>query len=377
LEQGNFDKMKTLEQHLVPGGVKKILALDGGGIRGALTLGYLKRIEDILKEKSPDPDSFRLCDYFDLIGGTSTGSIIAAALAVGMTVDEIKEKYIYLGKKIFSRKWVHINFLFSRYSNRALTRELKALFKEIQLGGPEIKTGLCIVAKRIDTNSTWFFHNNPKGMYYGSNRHIYLWEMVKASSSAPSYFLPTIVDVGNGEKGAFVDGGVSLSNNPALSLLMISQLKGFHFGWTPGEDNIHLYSLGTGYGSIREKYSGFRWKTHGFWAMQISNFYMEDANWHNQAILQWLSNSESAIQIDTEVDTLEGDLIVSTSALSYYRFNFEFTVESVRPFYQNEQVSVKHVRSLLAMDNPANRELLYQIGLKDAEKIKPAYFKMD
>src|ERR1700733_9092386 len=171
--------MKTLQQHLAPGGTKKILSLDGGGIRGALTLGYLKHIEDILKKSSTNPDSFRLCDYFDLIGGTSTGSIIASALAIGMTVDEIKDKYLYLGKKIFRRKWGHINLLFSRYSNRSLTRELKNVFGEIKLGDPEIRTGLCIVAKRIDTNSTWFFHNNPKGIYYGSNKNIALWEMVK------------------------------------------------------------------------------------------------------------------------------------------------------------------------------------------------------
>ncbi len=76
--------------------MKRILALDGGGIRGALTLGYLQKIEDILKAKSSAPSNFRLCQHFDLIGGTSTGSIIAAALAIGMRVSEIKELYFEL-----------------------------------------------------------------------------------------------------------------------------------------------------------------------------------------------------------------------------------------------------------------------------------------
>jgi patatin-like phospholipase/acyl hydrolase len=48
-------------------GQKKILSLDGGGIRGALTLGYLKKLEDILRAKFTDQPDFRLCDYFDLI----------------------------------------------------------------------------------------------------------------------------------------------------------------------------------------------------------------------------------------------------------------------------------------------------------------------
>jgi patatin-like phospholipase/acyl hydrolase len=83
---------------------KKILSLDGGGIRGALTLGYLKKLEDILKAKYADQPDFRLCDYFDLIGGTFTGSIIAGSLAIGKTVDEITKLYMDLGGKIFGEK---------------------------------------------------------------------------------------------------------------------------------------------------------------------------------------------------------------------------------------------------------------------------------
>ena len=83
--------MITLKQHFESNRPKRILALDGGGIRGALTLGYLKRIEEILRKQHDDDPDFRLCDYFDLIGGTSTGSIIASCLAIGMKVEEIKE----------------------------------------------------------------------------------------------------------------------------------------------------------------------------------------------------------------------------------------------------------------------------------------------
>ena len=73
----------TLLERLTAAGPKRILALDGGGIRGALTLGCLERIEAILRQRHRRPD-LRLCEYFDLIGGTSTGAIIAAALAIGL-----------------------------------------------------------------------------------------------------------------------------------------------------------------------------------------------------------------------------------------------------------------------------------------------------
>ena len=94
---------KSFQEHIDPtSGPKNILSLDGGGIRGALTLGYLKKIETILQEKHGT--DYLLSDHFDLIGGTSTGSIIAAGLASGFKVDKLVELYMDLGGKIFGKK---------------------------------------------------------------------------------------------------------------------------------------------------------------------------------------------------------------------------------------------------------------------------------
>lgn len=91
----------TKAQHLDPAlAPKRILALDGGGIRGALTLEYLEVIEALLRQRRNDPNLL-LSDYFDLIGGTSTGSIIAAGLACGMPVKDIKRLYTDLGAQVF------------------------------------------------------------------------------------------------------------------------------------------------------------------------------------------------------------------------------------------------------------------------------------
>ena len=94
---------------------KRILALDGGGIRGAITIGYLEKLESILRKRHKSPH-MRLSDYFDLIGGTSTGSIIAGGLAIGMEVGEIKKLYLKLGDKIFGQK-------------RSIFKRLSAKFK--------------------------------------------------------------------------------------------------------------------------------------------------------------------------------------------------------------------------------------------------------
>jgi uncharacterized protein len=82
-------KIKTRDEHFSSDGPKRILALDGGGLKGIVTLGFLERIEDTMRERHGAGPGFRLAHYFDLIAGTSTGAIIAAALATGMSVSEV------------------------------------------------------------------------------------------------------------------------------------------------------------------------------------------------------------------------------------------------------------------------------------------------
>jgi patatin-like phospholipase/acyl hydrolase len=377
---------KTLFEHLDPSnGPKRILALDGGGIRGALTLGYLKKVETILREKENDPNLL-LCDYFDLIGGTSTGSIIAAGLSIGKTVDEIAELYMKLGGEIFGEKKKWFNplqtwqFLKARYDYQALEDNLKAIFGDITLESDEIRTGLCIVAKRADTNSTWPLINHPKGKFFntqlGKNKNIPLWQAVRASSAAPTYFVPQMIDVGDGQKAAFVDGGVSMANNPALTLLMVATLKGFPFHWKMGADNLMLVSVGTGY-SIFKKQTGQitnAWiKT---WAENVPEMLMQDASWQNQIVLQWLSDSPTAHYIDMEIEYLKDDFIGNQPQLKYLRYNFPITENDLNGLkIKGKTFTEKDVESLTEMSNAQNRHILYEIGKVAGEhEIKEEHF---
>lgn len=190
-------------------GPKRILALDGGGIRGVLTLGFLEKMEEILRKQHNNPDLL-LCDYFDLIGGTSTGSIIAAGLAMGMSAAELKKAYFELGNIIFGKKKNMLNYLSKseKYDAKPLTDALRSFYGDVVLGDQEkIKTGLCVVTKRADTFSTWPIINHPDGKYYEENKDFPLWQVVRASTAAPTYFLPLVLEVGPDEKGVFIDGG--------------------------------------------------------------------------------------------------------------------------------------------------------------------------
>jgi patatin-like phospholipase/acyl hydrolase len=362
---------------------KRILALDGGGIRGALTLGYLQRIEDILRKQHGDEKSFRLSQYFDLIGGTSTGSIIAACLAIGMSVNEIKTMYMNLGEKIFAKKykWWKIfeidDLVRASYNSKPLEEELQNVFgSDTTLASDRILTGLCIVAKRADTNSVWPLINHPDGKYYdsvdGRNKDILLWKAVRASAAAPTYFLPQIIDVGGGlSEAAFVDGGVSMANNPSLQLLMVATMNGFPFKWKWGEDNLMIVSVGTGMGRWKKIPADVKKNTLLNWASQLPDMLMQDASWQNQMLMQWLSNSPTAWEIDQEIGKLDTDSMGNSKKgkglISYLRYNIWLDATTIGPL-MNKQYSPKEIDGLVEMSNAASRFELYDIGAKAAVK---------
>ncbi len=377
---------KTLAMHLdrsTSNGPKRILSCDGGGIRGALTLGLLKKIESILRQKENNPNLL-LCDYFDLIGGTSTGAIIASGLSIGMSVDDLTEKYMELGGKIFGDKkdwwkpWETWSYLKAGYDHKQLEKSLKDVFKNYLIGGQEIKTGLCIVAKRADTNSTWPLINHPDGKFFdselGKNKNIPLWQAVRASSAAPTYFAPQLIDVGDGQTAAFVDGGVSMANNPALTLLMVATLQGFPFQWETGEDKLEIVSVGTGYSVFTKQTGEIEKAWMKTWAQNVPEMLMQDASWQNQVMLQWMSNSPTAHYIDMEIENLGNDLLTPKPLFKYLRYNFAMTANNLNGLNLGKSFDNDDVENLIDMSNAGNRHLLYDIGVAASENIKNEHF---
>ena len=91
----------SLDEKIRSNSPKRILALDGGGIRGILTVEILAKIESLLQHKLGKGENFVLADYFDFIAGTSIGGIIAACLSWGMRVDRLRQFYLQNGKEMF------------------------------------------------------------------------------------------------------------------------------------------------------------------------------------------------------------------------------------------------------------------------------------
>ena len=234
---------------------RKILSLDGGGIRGVLTLEILLELEKQLKTELKKDDSFRLSDFFDYVGGTSTGAIIAAGLSRGMSVTELLNFYEEKGEAMFDKA-----FLLKRvkyfYNDGPLLKELQNTFGlgDIDIKSGDFKTLLLVVTMNRSTDSPWPISNNPNARYNNPGRpdcnlRIPLYQLVRASTAAPAYFRPETLqwDPTNPEKTfVFVDGGVTPYNNPSFLMYRMATQRPYGLNWKTGEKNLLVVSVGTG-----------------------------------------------------------------------------------------------------------------------------------
>lgn len=234
---------------------RKILSLDGGGIRGVLTLEILLELETQLKKELKKDGSFRLSDYFDYIGGTSTGAIIAAGLSLGKSVQEMLDFYEQKGQAMFDKAFL-LNKVKFLYNDGPLLKELKNTFGsgDLDLQSGVFKTLLLVVTMNRSTDSPWPINNNPLAKYNDPTRpdcnlRIPLYQLVRASTAAPAYFRPETLqwDPKNPEKTfVFVDGGVTPYNNPAFLMYRMATQSAYHLNWKTGERNLLIVSVGTG-----------------------------------------------------------------------------------------------------------------------------------
>jgi hypothetical protein len=245
--------MTPRDLHLFGPGPKRILSLDGGGVRGVVALAYLERLEALLESQAGHP--VRLCDAFDLIGGTSTGAIIATALALGHSAAEIRDFYFNMGPRVFRKHWARLPVWQAKFDAKGLRRELVAVVGDRTLDSEDLQTGLGVMLKRVDKGGAWVLANNPRAKYWETpqdrsfigNRHYPLERIVRASTAAPSYFEPQELEIVEGEKPAlFVDGGLTPHNDPALALFLVAVLPGHRIEWPLGADKLTIVSLGTG-----------------------------------------------------------------------------------------------------------------------------------
>lgn len=184
----------------------RILSLDGGGAKGFYTLGILRELEALLGGS--------LCDHFDLIFGTSTGSIIASLLALGHDVETIHQLYCQHVPKIMKEKS-------ASSKSAALSALADEVFKDQKFD--VVKTGLGVVTTRWQIETPMIFKGDARQAHgrvatFAPGFGCTIGDAVQASCSAVPFFEKKVVTTSQGDEVELIDGGFC-ANNPALYAL--------------------------------------------------------------------------------------------------------------------------------------------------------------
>jgi patatin-like phospholipase/acyl hydrolase len=206
----------------------KILTLDGGGVKGYLTILILEKLEKALQRKFNDNKT--IGERFDLIIGTSTGGIIASGLSIKKSAKEIRILYEKLLEKIFTPH--KKGFMKPKYNQNILKKELKKILGDKTLNDVDIH--LCLTSTDISTTKPRFFKSPYKDIYKQRSDET-LIDAVLATSAAPVFF-PLVKTK---HSNYLADGGL-VANNPA----MVGVIEGHMM--TNDISKIKILSIGTG-----------------------------------------------------------------------------------------------------------------------------------
>ena len=192
----------------------KLLSIDGGGIKGLYSAAFLNSLEKIYGKQT--------VDSFDLIAGTSTGGIIALAIAARISLDEIVNFYKTWGPKIFHAKLKGPkNLIISKYSNHQLTEALKEVFGDKTIADIYLTSycpALCIASVDVIQGTPIVF-KTPHNKALSRDNALYLWEVALATSAAPTFFpIAKIHSRESSNWNLYVDGGL-WANNPSIIAL--------------------------------------------------------------------------------------------------------------------------------------------------------------
>ena len=365
----------SLAERLARTGPRKLLAIDGGGIRGAIAVEVLAEIERVLQNALGRGDEFVLADYFDYIGGTSVGAMLATLLSLGQRVAQVRDFYQRSARIVFTPAPLRERLRY-RYSGAGVARLLQAeLGAETLLGSDKLRTLLLVVLRDASTNSPWPLSNNPNALYNqrdqpGCNLLFPLWQIVRASAAAPLYFPPEVITVGN-TTHVFVDGGVTPYLNPAFQLFLMATVEPYRLNWPTGEDVMLLVSIGTGTNPhtnarLRPGQMNLLYNTAAIPAALLeANLYLQDF------LCRVFGRCLAGDPLDSEV----GDMVtmrgpVEPKLFTYLRYDTELSREGLDRLGL-PHIDPEHVQPLDAVEHIAE---LQEVGRAVARQVQPAHF---
>jgi patatin-like phospholipase/acyl hydrolase len=218
-----------------------------------------------------------------------------------------------------------------RYDDDALADKLKSVFGAgTMLGSDTLRTVLMMVMRNASTDSPWPISNNPKALYNNTgndqdNLKIPLWQLIRASTAAPVYFPPEVIQIGK-NRFCFVDGGITMYNNPAFQMFLMATLPAYRMEWATGEQQMLIVSIGTGYAPDANKDLAPSSMNLLYNAGSIPSALMAAALHEQDTLCRVFGKCLTGDRLDREI----GDLIGTTAPggknlFTYVRYNAELT----------------------------------------------------
>lgn len=308
---------------------KKILSIDGGGIKGVFPASFLATLEETTGKS--------VSDHFDLIVGTSTGGIIALGLGMGISAKEILSFYEELGPGIFKgNRWARFlrHFGFAKYDREPLKEALVSRFGEKILG--DSKNRLVIPSVNLETGEVHVYKTSHHSRLERDFREKVV-EVALATSAAPTYF-PTHVSAAG---SPLVDGGVWANNPTGLAAVEAIGI----LGWP--RDQIEILSIGCTSEPLNISAARTMPLGLGYWATKITQLFMKTQSFASHGTAQLLVGHNHVVRIDPvmpngrfgldvikEIGSLKGlGDSEARKALPAVRKFFEEEVEEFTPYH--------------------------------------------
>jgi predicted acylesterase/phospholipase RssA len=219
---------------------RRILSIDGGGVRGVIPAVALAALEQAVPGRARD--------HFDFVAGTSSGALVAAAVAAGVPAERIVQMYMERAPRLFTKVPVIstlLRIVFGRmYDVKRLHRFIR---EEMATEGAadwtlnDVPRDIMITAKGLLDGHQWYFVKDRAGEE-GLTGGLGLAECLTASSAAPTFFAPWPVS-GLRKKGPMVDGGTGVAGNPVYQACV----EAFSYMDRYDPADTVVVSLGTGH----------------------------------------------------------------------------------------------------------------------------------
>jgi uncharacterized protein len=287
-----------LEDAFEPGsdapGARRILSIDGGGIKGVFPAAFLAKLEDQLGEP--------IVDYFDLIAGTSTGGIIALALGLGLSAREVLRLYEENGRRIFPRthRFALSGIFRAKYAESTIREVLDEAFGERRLG--DSRTRLVVPSLNLaDERVHLYKTSHHPGLV--NDYKVRAVEVALATVAAPTYFPVHLSPEGI----PFIDGSVWARNPMALAVIEAMGV----LRWP--RETIRVLSLGCTAAHFDVLWKKWKKQTSlgsAFWAARLADVFMKAQSSSALVTANVLIGPENVFRIDPDTSehrfTLDG-----------------------------------------------------------------------